>query len=399
MVLEQSQHKATQGFPGEIAKSDEWYNFQRFNPRVQVLLKLDEESYQGGTMGEEHPIAWHHDYDGGRSFYTGFGHTTAAYSDDLVLDHIAGGIAYAMGEGGELDYSRAQPESWRLNRVILDSGMDEAVALAFRPDGALYYIERKGALMRFDFDAGQSVQVDGFNVYHEGENGLIGITFDPDYAQNHWLYLFHTMDSVDGPAHILSRYRMQDDVLDRASEQRLLEIPIDAGQLSHTGGTLQFDGEGSLWISTGDNTNPHESNGYSPSDDRPGRLVFDAARSSGNTMDLRGKILRIIPQADGGYAIPGGNLFVDAEQGRQEIYAMGLRNPYRMYFDDHRKALYWGEVGPDARAHSGDRGPWGFDEFIRTEVPGNFGWPFVIANSQPYAYFDFDSGATHGRYA
>ena len=89
---------------------------------------------------------------------------------------------------------------------------------------------------------------------------------------------------------------------------------------------------------------------YAPLDDKPGRELWDARRASGNTQDLRGKILRITPRADGGYAIPAGNLFADSTQGRPEIYTMGHRNPYRIAVDRRSGFLYWGDVGPDARA-------------------------------------------------
>jgi type 1 glutamine amidotransferase len=62
-----------------------------------VLLRVDESSYQGGTMGEDHPLAWHHEFDGGRAWYTAMGHTVESYSDGLFLQHILGGITWAAG--------------------------------------------------------------------------------------------------------------------------------------------------------------------------------------------------------------------------------------------------------------------------------------------------------------
>ncbi len=81
---------------------DEWYNYKNFNPTVTVVLNLDETSYKGGTMGAQHPIAWYHNYDGGRAFYTGLGHTIASYSDPVFMQHILGGIKYAItGDTGK----------------------------------------------------------------------------------------------------------------------------------------------------------------------------------------------------------------------------------------------------------------------------------------------------------
>lgn len=92
-----SDHPATEGLPADWTRTDEWYNY-RTNPRtagVNVLLTLDEDSYSGGTMGDDHPIAWLHEYAGGRAFYTGLGHTPASYSEALFRQHLLGGILYA----------------------------------------------------------------------------------------------------------------------------------------------------------------------------------------------------------------------------------------------------------------------------------------------------------------
>src|SRR4051794_36334611 len=91
-------HPATAGLPQRWVRTDEWYNF-RTNPRpnVHVLATLDESTYAGGAMGADHPIAWYHDYGGGRAFYTGMGHTAASYSEPLFRQHLLGGIRYAAG--------------------------------------------------------------------------------------------------------------------------------------------------------------------------------------------------------------------------------------------------------------------------------------------------------------
>jgi type 1 glutamine amidotransferase len=67
-------------------------------PEVKVLCKLDEKTYDGGTHGEHHPISWFHQYDGGRAFYTGMGHTPASFSEPLFQKHLLGGIFYAAGK-------------------------------------------------------------------------------------------------------------------------------------------------------------------------------------------------------------------------------------------------------------------------------------------------------------
>jgi type 1 glutamine amidotransferase len=91
-------HPSTMMLPPVWVRTDEWYNFAS-NPRgrVNVLMTIDESTYKGGTMGADHPIAWYHEYDGGRAWYTALGHTSASYYEPLFLAHLWGGIVYAAG--------------------------------------------------------------------------------------------------------------------------------------------------------------------------------------------------------------------------------------------------------------------------------------------------------------
>jgi len=88
---------ATRHLPATWARKDEWYNFKDIQPDLHVLIKLDESTYKGGSNGTDHPMAWYHNYDGGRAFYTGLGHVDASYTDPLFLKHLLGGLQYAMG--------------------------------------------------------------------------------------------------------------------------------------------------------------------------------------------------------------------------------------------------------------------------------------------------------------
>ncbi|GAA4712644.1 ThuA domain-containing protein [Phytohabitans rumicis] len=91
-------HPATAHLPESWSRVDEWYDF-RANPRgtVRVLATLDESTYDGGGMGADHPHAWCHEFAGGRSFYTGAGHTAAAYAEPDFRAHLLGAIQYAAG--------------------------------------------------------------------------------------------------------------------------------------------------------------------------------------------------------------------------------------------------------------------------------------------------------------
>jgi len=94
MTVEVPDHPAVAHLGPTWTWTDEWYAFRQ-NPRpdgVQVLLSVDERTYQGGTMGSDHPIAWCHEYGGGRSFYTALGHADEAYADPAFLRHLRGAL-------------------------------------------------------------------------------------------------------------------------------------------------------------------------------------------------------------------------------------------------------------------------------------------------------------------
>ncbi len=386
-------HSATDSLPKDWIYTDEWYNLKAINQENNVLINLDESTYEGGTNGENHPIAWYKEYDGGRMFYTGLGHTVESYSDPLFLKHLAGGIKYAIGAGTPVDYSQAysevMPEENRFTKVLLTQNLNEPMELDFLSDDKIIFIERKGGIHLFNLSVGQNQQIAQLPVHTGHEDGLLGVAVDPNYAENHWVYFFYSPPG-DTPKQHISRFTLENDSLLAESEQVLLEIPTQREECCHSGGSLEFGPNGNLFISVGDNTNPHESDGYGPIDERDGRSPWDAQKSASNTNDLRGKILRIKPEADGSYSIPEGNLFAtDGSVGRPEIYTMGNRNPFRISIDSHTGYLYWGEVGPDARKDSVSRGPKGHDEINQAKQAGNYGWPYFVADNKAYHDYDF----------
>ncbi|MBC7653730.1 MAG: ThuA domain-containing protein [Oligoflexus sp.] len=99
LKITDSNHISTKHLPLEWKRKDEWYNFKWMATDLHVLIKIDENSYNAGPakMGENHPMAWYHNFDGGRAFYTELGHTNESYQEELFLKHILGGIKYAMG--------------------------------------------------------------------------------------------------------------------------------------------------------------------------------------------------------------------------------------------------------------------------------------------------------------
>ncbi|WP_316838072.1 ThuA domain-containing protein [Pedobacter nutrimenti] len=93
-------HISTKHLPEKYKKRDEWYNFKWVAKGLNILMSIDETSYDAGKgkMGADHPMAWYHEYDGGRAFYTELGHTAESYTEPLFLQHLLGGIKYALGQ-------------------------------------------------------------------------------------------------------------------------------------------------------------------------------------------------------------------------------------------------------------------------------------------------------------
>jgi cytochrome c len=381
-------HVSTKGFPARFEREDEFYNFKSIDPTIHVLVEIDETSYAGGTNGEHHSMSWYHDFEGGRAWYTNMGHTEATYTEPLFLQHLLGGVRYAMGTG-KIDFSRARPEENRFTRVVLAEKLDEPIELAVLPGERVLFIERHGYVNLYtpsDARVHRIATIPVSTKYadsSQAEDGLLGLAADPNFATNGWVYMYF---SPAGPEakNVLARFTMSGDSLDLASQKVILEIPVQRRACCHTGGSITFDRAGNLYLSTGDNSNPFAS-GYAPIDERPGREPWDAQKSSGNTNDLRGKIIRIHPEPDGTYTIPAGNLFPPGtEKTRPEIYTMGHRNPYRISVDKHTGFLYWGDVGPDADVDSAGRGTRGYDEIGQARSPGNYGWPYFVGNNRAY---------------
>jgi len=196
--------------------------------------------------------------------------------------------------------------------VLLEGVFDEPTELAVAYDGRVFVIERHGTLSVYDPRTHAQRVITKLAVNDEAENGLIGIALDPAFLRNHWIYLNRTV----GWNHRLARFTLDGDSL--RDERVLLEVKIDRG-CCHTGGSLAFNRVGELFVSYGDNSNPFTAGDYAPIDPTPGKFLADALRSSANTQDLRGKILRIRPIQNGTYAIPDGNLFADPKEGRPPV--------------------------------------------------------------------------------
>ncbi|MGI5391144.1 carbohydrate-binding protein [Streptomyces sp. CA-251251] len=329
----------------------------------------------------------------------------------LTLPVSPAAAAPADPGGGTKAAAAEEFQQVTLAKGVAETG--EPMTLAVLPDRSVLHTSRDGTLRRTDA-AGTTTVAGKLDVYSHDEEGLQGVAADPGFSANRFVYLYYApklnTPAGDAPAsgsaadfapfdgvNRLSRFVLRTDgTLDTGSEKKILDVPASRGLCCHVGGDIDFDAAGNLYLSTGDDTNPFASDGYTPIDERASRNpAYDAQRSSGNTNDLRGKILRIKVNADGSYGIPSGNLFAPGTaRTRPEIYAMGFRNPFRMSVDKATGTVYVGDYGPDAGTASASRGPAGQVEFNRVTKAGNFGWPYCTGDNDAYVDHDFASGAS-----
>ena len=343
-----------------------------------------------------------------------------------VTTLVSGLLALPLASTGQAAPEAAAdaPPDSHFQKVTLNDRPGEPMDLAVLPNNDVLHTTRAGDIWHNQASTGVNRKVGHLEVYRHDEEGLQSIALDPAFGKkNRWVYLYYSppMDTpVDDPATPganegdapttgspadfarfegvirLSRFQYVGGRIDKSTEQRILDVPVDRGICCHVGGDIVFDSAGNLLLSTGDDTNPFVSGGYTPIDERPTQNpAFDAQRSSANTNDLRGKILRVTPRAGGGYTVPAGNLFSPGTpMTKPEIYAMGLRNPFRIEIDPRTDDLFVADYSPDARAADPSRGPAGHGKWTVVREAGNYGWPYCATAEMAYVDYDFATGAS-----
>jgi glucose/arabinose dehydrogenase len=222
--------------------------------------------------------------------------------------------------------------------TLVAGGLVRPTAMAIAPDGRIFVCEQDGRLRVIRDGALLDAPFHTLSVNNSGERGLLGIAFDPGFANNHFLYVYYTTSSA--PIHNrVSRLTANGDVVLPGSELQILNLET-LSATNHNGGAIHFGSDGKLYVAVGENAVP----------------------SNSETLNNRlGKMLRI--NANG--TIPNDNPFNATATGlNKAIWALGLRNPFTFAVDRVSGRIFINDVG---------QGAW---EEINDGLPGaNYGWP------------------------
>ncbi len=310
----------------------------------------------------------------------------------LLLLVAAFSYAFMLDDPKKPDESRFTPVT-----LTRPGELDEPNTFEVLSDGRVLISERKGAIKLFDplTKLVKTIATLPVNTKYtsatgkvtEAEEGLMGLTVDPDFNKNHFIYTFYA--PLTEKKWKLTRWKFENDALVAGSEKVLLEFATQREVCCHTGGGMTWDAKKDLYLTVGNNTASLLS---ASTDENPGKESRDDQRGTANTNSLIGKILRIHPEANGTYSIPAGNLFPKGTPlTRPEIYTMGHRNPWRPSIDSKTGWLYWGDIGPDATDDT-EQSPRGYDELNQARKPGFFGWPYFVGPNAAVPVFNYVDG-------
>ncbi len=248
------------------------------------------------------------------------------------------------------------PSNWEAVPAFPAIHFDNPVDFTHANDGTkrLFVLEQRGIVKVFENNPGVKTAAEFLNIKNKvsygGEAGLLGIAFHPDFKKNGYYYLNYMRKTPQRLETVIARYQVDSynkNQTDPATETILLtfEQPYD----NHNGGSLKFGKDGFLYISTGD-----------------GGSWGDPHNNGQNKSSFLGKILRIDVNSTtkGHYGIPADNPYAGNKEGfTEEIYAYGLRNPWRISFDHQTNTLWAGDVGQNKREE--------IDVIVKG---GNYGW-------------------------
>ena len=275
----------------------------------------------------------------------------------VATAHAAGDAGNGSGTGGSGGSGAGKAAraagAGKTLRLVRMGSFSEPTYLTGAPGDAsrVFVLQRSGQVMLLlngRKRANPFLDISG-STQSGGEQGLLGIAFSPDYAQTGLFYVDYTISNNDIKIVQFRRSASDANTADPSSARTVLTIDHHA-YTNHNGGQLAFGREGDLYVGVGDGGSEGDPNG-----------------NGQNTGTLLAKILRIAPRPGGGYAIPAGNPFAGQRGKRQEIWAYGLRNPWRFSFDRATGDMIVGDVGQD-REEELDFAPAG------TGAGANYGW-------------------------
>ncbi|MDA0138859.1 ThuA domain-containing protein [Solirubrobacter deserti] len=454
-------HLSTRDLPDTWQIGDEHYNYlNNVRGGHHVLATLDERTYDPGVnaRGQDHPITYCKLYDGsnvndgtattrayrdGRTWVTGMGHNGIRYTENDgnndMVKMMVGGIRWVAGEGRKSDCSGTVWSSF--SRQVLVSDAINPIGIDVAPDGKVYWseigqpmgLESTGYIKMHDPKGEPNNKTTVASIptradHGSSEDGVLGMSLQPGFdltkPDKRHVFVYYSPRNpawpMEGNVQVvgynqISRFTLTEDgsAVMPGSERVILRVPkakiVGApsghpggptnGGPGHVGGAgLDFDSAGNLYLGIGDDVSPNATghDRFQPMDYRSAER-WDARKTSANTADLRGKVLRIAPKmgeiaADAApelgatYDVPEGNLFpVGSANARPEIYAMGFRQPFTLHTDPANPGLVGvGEYCNDARTDREDRGFAGVCEWNLVDKPANHGWPFCAGdNSAP----------------
>jgi PKD repeat protein len=306
-------HDASKNLPALWNRSDAWYNFAvNVRGAAHVLATVVEDPFgqqpqgqvldgiAGGTMGADHPVLWCKDHKGGRSFYSALGNTAASFGETAYRSMLEGAIGWAAGLADRTysDCGATVLANYQQVKISGPPNLSEPIGFDQLPDGRIIQTDRRGGVHLHNPETGTSQILATIPVYMNSEDGLYGPGLDPEFATDHWVYLYYAPPVVDNitysdgttghtnsftaapflngsaPATAadlsawdpwlgyfqLSRFKFVDDApgvpahLDLATEQQILRVPVNRGACCHVAGDLDWDKHGNLWLVTGDDS-------------------------------------------------------------------------------------------------------------------------------------------------
>ena len=256
-------------------------------------------------------------------------------------------------------FIRSQTYPAGFQQVLVANGISNPTVMAFAPDGRLFVAQQNGALRIIENGVLLATPAITLSVNSSGERGLLGIAFDPDFNNNHFIYLYYTLSSAANNR--ISRFTVNGNTIAPASESVVLNLDPLSTATNHNGGTIQFGPDGTLYVGVGENAN---------------------TLNSQNLDTYHGKILRI--NSDG--SVPSGNPFTGGTAQRQRVWEYGMRNPYTLSIQPGTGRIFVNDVGQNT-----------WEEINDCTIGGlNYGWPTAEGNSSNPAFTNPIYAYAHG---